>query len=296
VLRNASGGSDQLQTVLRKLLATAVEWGVLNSIPRIKWLRTPPGEFDFLTYTEVDRLLECAAGEWRALIVVAVRTGMRQGELRALRWLDVDLNAGRLVVRRAAWKTVVASPKNGRMREIALNAQAESILRQHPRRSEWVFSSGAGTMLSKGEMKWPLWSACDRANLRRIGWHTLRHTFASHLVMRGAPLKAVQELLGHSTIEMTMRYSHLTPDARREAIRLLDFKELPAVGWTTSTGSLIQMPLLVGGHKRSIRHALVRARFKPPTGHVASHVTSDGLCRADQWATMWGCRPLLALT
>ena len=61
-----------------------------------------------------------------------------------------------------------------------------------------------------------------RAGLRRIGWHTLHHTFASHLVMRGVSLKAVQELLGHATIEMTMRYAHLSPDVRRNAVRLLD--------------------------------------------------------------------------
>lgn len=54
-----------------------------------------------------------------------------------------------------------------------------------------------------------------------VGWHVLRHTFASHLVMRGAPLKAVQELLGHATMEMTMRYAHLAPAARREAVQLL---------------------------------------------------------------------------
>jgi integrase len=73
-----------------------------------------------------------------------------------------------------------------------------------------------------GRCKWPLWSACRKAGLQRIGWHALRHTFASHLVMRRAPLKAGQELLGRSTIEMTMRYSHLSPDVRKDAVRLLD--------------------------------------------------------------------------
>lgn len=77
-------------------------------------------------------------------------------------------------------------------------------------------------MLTKGACRWPLWSACDRAKLRRIGWHVLRHTFASHLVMRGQPLKAVQELLGHSTIKMTERYAHLSPDVRRNAVAVLD--------------------------------------------------------------------------
>ena len=83
-------------------------------------------------------------------------------------------------------------------------------------------------MLAKGETKWPLWSACRKAGLRRIGWHVLRHTFASHLTMRGAPLKAVQELLGHATIDMTMRYAHLSPAAKNEAIRLLDHGNLMA--------------------------------------------------------------------
>ena len=60
--------------------------------------------------------------------------------------------------------------------------------------------------------------ACRKAGLRQIGWHVLRHTFASHLVMRGAAMKVVQELLGHATIEMTMRYAHLSPDVPRHPV------------------------------------------------------------------------------
>jgi len=65
----------------------------------------------------------------------------------------------------------------------------------------------------------PILRACKRAGLRPISWHVLRHTFASHLVMRGVPLKTVQELMGHATIEMTMRYAHLSPDVRRNAVQ-----------------------------------------------------------------------------
>ncbi len=64
--------------------------------------------------------------------------------------------------------------------------------------------------------------ASKRAGLRPIGWHTLRHTFASHLVMRGVPPKAVQELLGHASIEVTMRYAHLSPDVKKDAVRALE--------------------------------------------------------------------------
>ena len=90
-----------------------------------------------------------------------------------------------------------------------------------------MFCGDDGSLLTSESCKWPLWRACKRAGLRRIGWHVLRHTFASHLVMRGAPLKAVQELLGHSTMEMTMRYSHLSPDVRRDAVALLDRRCIP---------------------------------------------------------------------
>jgi len=75
-------------------------------------------------------------------------------------------------------------------------------------------------------MKQPLRRALNRAGISReegrIGWHDLRHTYASHLAMRGVPLKVIQELMGHVTIEMTERYAHLSPDTRREAVGVLD--------------------------------------------------------------------------
>ena len=109
-----------------------------------------------------------------------------------------------------------------------------------------MFCRRDGSMLSKGACKWPLWRALRRAELRCAGWHVMRHSFASHLVMRGAPLKTVQELLGHSTIEMTMRYAHLSPDARREAVRLLDVREAVTLMWTTSRGVVLAFRLRGG--------------------------------------------------
>lgn len=227
-------------TVLRKLLSTAVEWRELATLPAIKWMKPPPPEFDFLTFEEADRLIAAADPAWRVMILVGCRTGLRLGELLALRWVDVDLEGGRLVVRRAVSRGIVGTPKNGQTREVGLSKQAAGALRDHPRRGPLVFSATDGSMLTKGATKWPLWSAAKAAAIRRIGWHVLRHTFASHLVMRGAPIKTVQELMGHSTIEMTMRYAHMSPDARREAVQLLDVREAVRLRWVTAAGVVLQ--------------------------------------------------------
>jgi site-specific recombinase XerD len=98
-----------------------------------------------------------------------------------------------------------------------------AVLKGHRHlRGELVFCAENGGLLKRGECKWPLWRACQKAGMRLVGWHVLRHTFASHLAMRGVPLKAVQELLGHSTMAMTMRYAHLSPNVSRDSVRLLD--------------------------------------------------------------------------
>ena len=210
-------------TILRKTLAIAVKWHELSHVPEIQWLKTPEPEVEFFDFDEADRLFAGAAPEWRAMITVAARTGMRIGELLGLRWDDVDLKAEHLRVRRAVARGKIGTPKSGKGRKIPLSRDALEALRSHRHlRGELVFCAESGRMLTRTECKWPLWSACKRAGLRKVGWHVLRHTFASHLAMRGASLKVIQELLGHAAIEMTMRYAHLSPSAHVEAVRLLD--------------------------------------------------------------------------
>ena len=130
------------------------------------------------------------------------------------------------------------TPKSGLSREVPLSDEAISFLKGHRHlRGEYVFSDDKGQLLTRHGCKWPLWAACKRAGLRLAGWHMLRHSFASHLVMRGAPLKAVQELLGHADITMTMRYAHLSADARRDAVRLLDVQlDVQSYGKLTANG------------------------------------------------------------
>jgi integrase len=210
-------------TVLRRLLMVAKKRTLIDSVPEIEWLKAPKPDFDFFDFDEAARLVTAADGEWRCMIIVALRTGLRQGELLALRWEDVDLQKGLLRVRQSVTRGQVTEPKSGRSRDVPLSDHALSALKlQRHLRGPLVFCAGDGRMLGKEECKHPLWRASKRAGLRRIGWHVLRHSFASHLAMRGVPLKVVQELLGHATMEMTMRYAHLSPNVPRDAVKLLD--------------------------------------------------------------------------
>jgi integrase len=216
---------NNVLTVLRHLLSVAKKRGELAEIPPVEWLPVEKPGFDFLDFDEAARLFTAAAKEpeWYAMIMVAARAGLRQGELLGLRWDDVDLVAGRLTIRRAIVRGKLTTTKSKKHREVALGDDLAAALKAHRHlRGLHVFCDAAGAPFTSGACKHPLWRLCRRAGLRRIGWHVLRHTFASHLVMRGAQLKAVQELMGHATIQMTMRYAHLAPHVTRDAVRLLD--------------------------------------------------------------------------
>ena len=210
-------------TVLHKMLETAHDWEEASAPPAMKWLKVVKPEIAFFDMDQCARLIQAAAPAWRTMITVAARTGLRLGELIGLRWSDVDLTRARLVVRQAIVRGAVTTPKNGKSRTVDLCAEAVDVLKAHRHlRGPLVFCGAGGKPLRRAETKWPLWGACKRAELPRAGWHALRHTFASHLAMLGATPKAIQELLGHSTLEMTMRYMHLAPETRAATVRLLD--------------------------------------------------------------------------
>ena len=212
--------------ILSSLLNTAVEWEVIESAPKVTWLKTPDPKFDFLDFNEADRLIEASEPEIRPMVFVAIKTGMRLGEMLALRWQDVDLVKGEIHVQRSATRGKVSTPKSGRNRVIALSPNTVAVLKKHrphsKLRGELVFSNKRGELQTRDMVKRPLKRACRKAGLRHITWHDLRHTYASHLVMHNVPMKTVQELLGHATMEMTMRYAHLSESAKHSAVKRLD--------------------------------------------------------------------------
>jgi integrase len=211
-------------TVLGTLLQTAVEWKHINAVPPMRRLPVQRPKFDFLTFEEADRLVQAAAKEpaWNAMIVVALHTGLRLGELLALQWDDCDLVTGTMVVRRSNWQGHIGPPKSGKDRTLPLNTLAVGALKRHRHlKGMWVWCNNEGNFLNKDDLRLALRRIRKRAGLRHFDWHVLRHSFASHLAMRGVPLKAVQELMGHASIEMTMRYAHLSPDVRKDAVNVL---------------------------------------------------------------------------
>ena len=218
---------NNVLTVLKRMLALALERKVITHASRIKLFRTARPDFDFLDFDEADRVIASADPAWRPLILTAIKTGLRTGELIGLQWADVD--TARLVVhvRRTISKGVEGTPKGGRSRTVEIpGSVAQALKASRHMLGAFVFCQPDGQRLTEGQMKHPLRRAVRLASIARvsgvIGWHDLRHTYGSHLAMRGVPLRAIQDLMGHATIEMTMRYAHLSPGMKAHAVAALD--------------------------------------------------------------------------
>ncbi len=210
---------------LRSLLSYAHQVDVLPRLPRWPSQRVPQDRPEFLTFDQADRLIAAAEplDPWKAMVIVAVRTGLRHGELTALRWQDVDLDGGKLSVVENYVKGHTGKPKSGKEREVPLSNDAIKALRAlRHQRGPLVFCTPAGRHLQAYVTDDALRLICRRASMLPFGWHRLRHTFASHLAMRGVSLKVIQDLMGHANIKMTLRYAHLMPEVRHDAVRLLD--------------------------------------------------------------------------
>jgi integrase len=187
-------------------------------------------DFNFLAADEADHLLAWAREnqptEYPAY-ATALYTGLRMGELWGLRWADCDLDRGLLTVRRS----YRLAPKSGKPRAVPINPALLPILRQWrndcPASDEaLVFPTARGYMRQK-DRDYGFKTALAGATCHGIGFHGLRHTFASHFMMAGGNILTLQKLLGHCSVAVTMKYAHLAPDFMRDEIARLRF-ERPA--------------------------------------------------------------------
>ena len=218
---------NNILTVLNVMLKKALEWAVIDRVPcTIRLLRVSKSSTRFYDFEEFERLIVSArATDSRAylLVLMAGEAGLRLGEMVALEWSDIDFVKRQVCVQRSAWKGHVASPKGGRLRYIPLTIRLAAALRDHRHlRGALVLYQDDGSPLTEGLVQGLVKRAAQKAGVFNNGPHMLRHTFCSHLAMRGAPARAIQELAGHQNLTTTQRYMHLSPAALDSAIRLLD--------------------------------------------------------------------------
>jgi integrase len=237
---------------LRAALARAVEWGVLSAMPLGKIKRKAEDENAVVRYLSEDEEVRLRAAliardttrqaaresaniwrrergyeEWPAygtysdhltpLVLLALNTGLRRGELLQLRWRDVDIPRKMLTVRGEGAKT-------GQTRHVPLNSEAVQVLKAwEPILCEvsWYVFVGADSETPIVVIKKAWTSVLKAAKVSAFRFHDLRHTFASKLVMAGVDLNTVRELLGHKSLMMTLRYAHLAPEHKAAAVEAL---------------------------------------------------------------------------
>ena len=200
--------------VLKSMFNRAILWGKAEHNPckGVKLFKENNQRLRFLEREEVDKLLSNCCEHLRPIVIVALHTGMRKGEILGLKWRDIDIKRNMIYL---------ADTKNGEKREVPMNDIVQKTIigvLKHPE-SQYIFCNNDGQPY--GDIKKSFLTAVNKSGIINFHFHDLRHTFASQLVMAGVDLNTVRELLGHKSLEMTLRYSHLSPDHKKRAVDVL---------------------------------------------------------------------------
>jgi integrase len=201
--------------VLKHLFTVAVQQELVATNPAhgVRTPRVPAGRLRYLQPTELHAVLKACPVWLRPIAALLAFTGMRRGELLGLRWLDVDHAGGRIML---------PQTKNGTGRVVWLSEMARTVLNSLPRgrATELVFPPSK--QVSPANVSLTLLRTCRRLGIADFRLHDLRHTAASWLMMTGADIYTVAQLLGHKDVRMTARYAHLSPVHLQTAVRGLD--------------------------------------------------------------------------
>ncbi len=221
--RKASGRTDvtvnrELQC-LRDLFNRAIAWGKAweNPMQKVKLQREENARVRYLTEDEEEKLLEACGKSLHPVVVTALNTGLRRRELISLTWANMDFARGLVTVQAAYAKT-------GERRSIPMNAPVIKILNELKLKAgelPHVFLNSKGRPHTH-QVSRTFEETAKRAKITDFHFHDLRHTFASRLIMNGVDLRTVQVLMGHKTINMTVRYAHLAPDHLKKAVESLN--------------------------------------------------------------------------
>jgi integrase len=201
--------------LLKTMFSHAVEWEWLRENPasKIKLLKGENSRLRFLCNEEICRLIDCARPLLKPIIITAISTGMRMGEILNLKWQEVDFEHGFIRVSKS---------KNGKARDIPINSYLEETLKglvESMKIGNYVFCKKVGEKFSRIDHFFA--KARKRAGLEDLRFHDLRHTAASLYASRGCDIITLQNLLGHKKITMTQRYAHLIPESHEKTRRIM---------------------------------------------------------------------------
>ena len=210
---------------LSHMMRMAMRWRYIdrNIVSSVEKLKVSRRSTRFLSQDEIRRLMEASKGSHvYPIIVTALHTGMWKSELFNLTWSDIDFSQRTITVQsKDGWHT-----KNYKPRTLQLTPALYELLQTHRRlhlemgvKNDYVFTY-QGKLIKRG-IEDSLKTALRKAGLEDVGLHTLRHTFASQLVMSGVSLRDVQELMGHQSFETTLQYAHLSEEhVKRQVLKL----------------------------------------------------------------------------
>ena len=214
-----NGYINKVLGVLKAMFTKAVDWEMveLETLKRVRKVKQLPetGRLRYLESKEqCQALINACDSHLRPVVITALNTGLRKGNILSLKWASVDLRNGFILIPKT---------KNNERLEVPINETLRATLEGLPRRIDggYVFYDPKTDKPYK-DVKRSFGSALGRAKIADFHFHDLRHTFASHLVMAGVDLTSVKELLGHKDIKMTLRYAHLAPSHKVKAVNILD--------------------------------------------------------------------------
>jgi integrase len=207
---------------LGKCLRTAMDWELVDRVPLLKPLKVPPQKFDYLSESEASQLLKAASEPYYTAILIALHTGLRFGELIALSWEDIDFNSNTLTIQKSFSANILGSTKSNKIRYVPMTKELSDHLYPLEPKTGFILLNERNEFIKSNTARVALHAICEKAGLRNIGWHALRHSFASRLAEKGVTMLAIKELLGHSEIHTTMRYAHLGQHTLRQAIKTLE--------------------------------------------------------------------------
>lgn len=220
---------------LKKAFNLAVrewEWCRDNPVSRVSMERENNQRDRWLSVEEETRLLQACAPWLHDLVIFALHTGMRMGEILELTWRGVDVSRRTVMVFRS---------KNGERRTIPVNQTVLTVLKEKAKvrslKTDVIFCSKVFTPIESGHLRRSFRLALSKAKIEDFHFHDVRHTFATRLVQAGVDIYKVQRLLGHKSPTMTQRYAHHYPESLRDGVEILDRLGKVSTNLAQSAGS-----------------------------------------------------------